>query len=67
MTRKEAEKLRKRIIDDLPDEVAFDFLTLNRLVKMGFTMDEQEDWFKYIQNMKGQNDAIGPIFNVCLW
>ena len=53
MTRKEAEKLRKRIIDDMPDEVAFDFATLNRLVKSGFTMDEQESWFKYIQNMKG--------------
>ena len=52
MTRKEAEKLRKRIIDDMPDEVAFDFLTLNRLVKMGFTMDEQEDWFRFIQGVK---------------
>ena len=52
MNRKDTEKLRKRVMDDLPDEVAFDFATLNRLVKTGFTMDEQEDWFKYIQGVK---------------
>ena len=49
MTRKDAEKLRKRIIDDMPDEVAFDFATLERLTETGFSMDEQDEWFKYIQ------------------
>ena len=52
MTRKDAEKLRKRIIDDMPDEAKFDNDTLNRLIKSGFDMDEQEDWFRFIQGVK---------------